>query len=102
MKKGDVFFKCVLAHFWFNDIDFEAYGYALTNDIEEAKRMYLKELEDDEEATMGNSYMVIWPVEYVGPFTSENGKQCFAKGHRAEAIINDFGTWKTLKAFCEE
>ena len=101
MTKGQRFYKCSLAIFWANDIDFETYGYAITNNIEEAKRMFLKELEDDEEATI-NAYMVIWPVEYKGKYTSEDGKTCYAKGLKSEAIINDFGTWKTFKQFCNE
>ena len=99
MRKGDVFFKCLIATFWNYSVDFDLYGYALTNDIEEAKCMFLKELEDDEEATIG-SYMVIWPVEYVGPYTNGKGQLCHAKGHKSEAIINDFGVWKTFKEYC--
>lgn len=99
MQKGNVFFKCVLATFWANEVDFELCGYALTNDIEEAKQMFLNELEDEDEATIG-AFMVIWPVEYVGPYTNVKGQLCHAKGHKSEAIINDFGVWKSFKAYC--
>lgn len=98
MKQGDKYFKCLIFYDTLGGYDLETYGYALTNDIEEAKRMYFKELEDDEEATLMPAYMAIMPFEYVGPFTNAKGKLCHAKAC-GEMIINDFGTWKTKKEF---
>ena len=96
---GTKYYKCAILTFTFEGIDFELYGFALTDNIDEAKAMYMKQLEDDEEATIGSSYMCIWPCEYVGEYINSKGVLSHSKGYRGKAIVNDFGKWKSIQDF---
>lgn len=94
MTKGDKYYKCGLYAFnlgWGGD--YELVGYAMVIDLETAKKLFLKELEDDEEATI-DYYMVITPFEFVGKFINEKGQVKHAK-KCGPTYINDFGQWKT-------
>lgn len=101
MKVGQHYYKCGLYSFnlgWGGDYEFV--GYAFAKDIEEAKAMFLKELEDDEDATI-EYYMEITPFKFVGAFINEKGMTKHAKKD-GDTIINDFGNWKTKKAWFME
>ena len=101
MEVGQHYFKCGL---WIYNLgwgaDYELVGYAFAKDIEEAKEMFLKELEDDEEATI-EYYMHITPYKFVGAFINEKGLTKHAKKD-GDVIINDFGKWITKKEFFKE
>lgn len=101
MTKGDKYYKCGLYAYnlgW--GADYELVGYAMVNDFETAKKLFFKELEDDEEATIG-FYMVITPYEYVGSFKNEKGQIKHAR-KCGPTMLNNFGHWETKRKWFKD
>lgn len=97
---GTVYCKCVVKQLdifkgYYSEKP-ELWGYAKTDDIAKAKRLFSKAIDEGLDGYLNYGYMVI---EQYAVTIDENGKR---HGRRAATYINDFGKWKSKEQFVKD
>ena len=87
-KTHNTYFKCVILGHWLSDTN-EVWGYALTDDLKQAKKLFNKEVDEQID-------MLDYGFMTIGKFEKQNDKWVLVG-----EWVNYFGKWLTKDKFVE-